>query len=228
MSLCFEAAAEGGTLRLALPCGAGDAVAAALALAEHEALIVALEGWLQQPLDPRPAPAAGAGEPLLWARSGVLRLGFPWALLAAAPAAPMLPVEWPELSFEIDVAGFDAAPRPADAGAGVLLLPPAFEPAWRVLLHAGTLALVAEAEWRGPGEELALFGPPQTGLAQRAAWRVQLDARLQRSLPELLGWVAPAAPPRPDGAARLVGPDGAARAGNIAPALGGAGLWIAA
>ena len=282
MSLVFEAATAGGVLRIVLaqPAGdavgsmaeqpvgdavgsmaeqpVGDAVAAALALAEHEALIVALEAWLQQPLDPRPllptdAAAHDADPDLLWADCGGLRLGFAWSLLlnaASVPSASALPVAWPELAFEIDVAEFSTDPRPAaaqpaapqppeshaDPADAVLLLPPAFEPTWRVLLHGvatqTTPPLWADAEWRGPGTAPLLCGAPQAGRRRRAAWRVQLDTRYQRPLPELLGWVTSAdaegaaPPPRPSGAAHLIAPGQPAQRGSIAPALGGAGLWI--
>ena len=270
MSLVFEAATAGGVLRIVLaqPAGdavgsmaeqpVGDAVAAALALAEHEALIVALEAWLQQPLDPRPllpteAAAHNADPDLLWAQCGGLRLGFAWSLLlnaASVPSASALPVAWPELAFEIDVTEFSTDPRPAaaqpaaprppeshaDPADAVLLLPPAFEPTWRVLLHGvaapTTPPLWADAEWRGPGTALLLCGAPQPGRRRRAAWRVQLATRYQRSLPELLGWLTladpdlAAPPPRIGGAAYLIAPGQPAQRGSIAPALGGAGLWI--
>ena len=272
MSCVFEAATAGGALRIALAQPAGDAVSAALALAEHEALIVALEAWLQQPLDLHPltstAAAANADTALLWARCGALRLGFAWSLLlnaASVPSASALPIEWPELAFEIDVAGFSTDPRPvdaqpanapadarSDAHTAALLLPPSFEPAWRVALQgvgatgANAAANVpppplwADAEWRGPGTALELCGAPQSGAPRRAAWRVQLDACYQRSLPELLGWITPAAPADADadvpdvpdvparlsGAAHLIAPGQPPRRGRIAPALGGAGLWI--
>ena len=276
MSLVFEAGSAGGALRIELTPPAGDAVAAALALAEHEALIVALEAWLQQPLDPRPllpADAAHDGDAdLLWAQCGAVRLGFAWPLLlnaASVPSASALPVEWPDLAFEIDVAEFSTDPQPADAqpADAVLLLPPAFEPTWRVLLHGVATPnqttpappLWADAEWRGPGTALRLGGAPQPGPRRRAAWRVQLDTRYQRPLPELLGWVSPAeaeaaataprpsgasspprasgvpssprpggdpSPPRFSGAAHLIAATRPAQPGCIAPALGGAGLWI--
>ena len=268
MSLAFEAASAGGALRIELAQPAGDAVAAALALAEHEALIVALEAWLQQPLDPRPllpsdAASHGVDDDLLWAQCGAVRLGFAWPLLlnaASVPSASALPVEWPDLAFEIDVAEFSTDPQPADAqpADAVLLLPPAFEPTWRVLLHGVATTdpttpappLWADAEWRGPGTALRLSGAPQPGLRRRAAWRVQLDTRYQRPLPELLGWVTSAdagrgaaassdggapseprdsaapSPPRISGAAHLIAPARPAQPGCIAPALGGAGLWI--
>ena len=250
MSLVFEAASAGGALRIELAQPAGDAVAAALALAEHEALIMALEAWLQQPLDPHPLPPgdAAADADLLWAQCGAVRLGFAWPLLlnaASVPSASALPVEWPDLAFEIDVAEFSTDPQPADAqpADAVLLLPPAFEPTWRVLLHGVATPnqttpappLWADAEWRGPGTALRLGGAPQPGRRRRAAWRVQLDTRYQRPLPELLGWTTRAAsddlddramPPRLSGGAHLIAPARPAQPGNIAPALGGAGLWI--
>lgn len=262
MSFVFEAASAGGVLRIVVAQPAGDAVAAALALTEHEALIVALEAWLQQPLDPRPllateAAAHDADADLLWAHCGALKLGFAWPLLlnaASVPSASALPVEWPDLAFEIDVAEFSTDPQPVAAqrvdvqpADAVLLLPPAFEPTWRVLLHGVATAtttpppLWADAEWRGPGTALRLCSAPQPGRRRRAAWRVQLDTRYQRPLPELLGWVTPAdadggaaapnesgapSPPRLSGAAHLIAPARPALAGCIAPALGGAGLWI--
>ena len=259
MSFVFEAATAGGVLRIGLAQPSGDAVAAALALAEHEAVIAALEAWLQQPLDlrpllPREAASHDGGADLLWARCGAVRLGFAWPLLlnaASVPSASALPVEWPDLAFEIDVAEFSTDPQPAAArlvdvhpADAVLLLPPAFEPTWRVLLHGVATTttktttstappLWADAEWRGPGTALRLCGAPQAGLRRRAAWRVQLDTRYQRPLPELLGWVTPAADaegsaaaPHEGGAAHLIAPARPAQPGCIAPALGGAGLWI--
>ena len=279
MSLVFEAATAGGALRIEVAQPAGDAVAAALALAGHEALIVALEAWLQQPLDPRPvlpgeaaAGVAGAADAdLLWAHCGAVRLGFAWPLLlnaASVPSASALPVEWPDLAFEIDVAEFSTDPQPVSSqfvaaqldaaqpsdmqpADAVLLLPPAFEPTWRVLLHGVATTttttptattttttapthppLWADAEWRGPGTALLLCGAPQPGRRRRAAWRVQLATRYQRPLPELLGWTTRAAaddaatPLRIGGAAHLIAAARPPRAGCIAPALGGAGLWI--
>ena len=279
MSFVFEAATAGGALRIEVAQPAGDAVAAALALAGHEALIVALEAWLQQPLDPRPvlpgeAAAGAADADLLWAHCGAVRLGFAWPLLlnaASVPSASALPVEWPDLAFEIDVAEFSTDPQPvaaqrvdtqpvaaqlvdtqpvaAQPAGAVLLLPPAFEPTWRVLLHGVAAAVTtvtttttttapttpplwADAEWRGPGTALLLCGAPQPGRRRRAAWRVQLATRYQRPLPELLGWTTRAAaddaamPLRISGAAHLIAAARPPRAGCIAPALGGAGLWI--
>lgn len=226
MNLCFEAQAREGVLRLVLPDERGDAVAAALALAEHEALIVVLEQWLQQPLDPQPVARADAGPGLWWAEAGPVQIGMAWPLLAAQTRAPAWTLRWPDFPFEATVAAFDEAPRPADAQGGVLLLPPAFESAWRVNLHAPLKDLLAEAEWRGPGHELLLVNPPEPGAAPDAGWRVQLAEPLMRSLPELLGWIAPVTPWCPGDLAYLLGPDGSRHAGHIAPALGGFGLWL--
>lgn len=217
MTLTFEAI---GGLRLQLPQPAGDALDAALALAAHEPQVAALEAWLKQPLDLRPVAAEPAA-PLVWADAGELRVGLPWALLAAAAPAPA-DWCWPTLGFEVDVAGFAGAPPHAEAG--VLLLPPAFEPAWRVVLHAPDAALAVDAEWRGPGAELALCGPPEPPAAARAPWRVQLAGRVERPLAQWLGW-QPLAPIAPGAAALITGPQGAVREGRLAPALAGFGLW---
>lgn len=208
-------------LALELPLPAGDAVHAALALAGHEALLAALDGWLDAPPDWR--PGAAPAEPAFWAEAeGGVRIGFGWPLLARAAAAPPLALRWPELSFEVEVAAFDAAPLPPGHGAGVLLLPPAFDALWRTTLHGH--GLVAEAEWRGPGAALALCAPPEPAAARRAPWRVLLDTALVRPLPDWLGWQAPPSPV-PGAAARLVGPEGT-RTGRIVPALQGFGLLL--
>jgi hypothetical protein len=231
MSCCFEAAlAGGGVLRLALAQTAADALDAALALAEHEGLIAAMEAALQMPLDPHPvAQFEGEADDMLWldADAGT-RLGLPWPALLSMANAPAWPIAWPTLAFDVEVAAFETRPLPEDAATGVLLLPPAFEPAWRVALHDGTLGLVAEGEWRGPGSEIVFDAAPEPERipARRAPWRVLLDQRCERPLPELLGWVTPAAPLRPGDAAWLVGPHGQRQPGRIAPALAGAGLWI--
>lgn len=226
MNLVFEAQAREGRLRLVLPDEAGDAVAAALALAEHEALIAVLEEWLQQPLDPQPLLRGEPVPALWWADAGAVQLGFDWALLAAQTQAPAWTLRWPDFAFEATVAAFDSAPRPHDAQAGVLLLPPAFEPPWRVLLQSPAKGLLAEAEWRGPGHELLLVNPPEPGEAADPPWRVQLAEPLVRSLPELFGWIEPAHDWRPGDLALLLGPDESRHAGHIAPALDGFGLFL--
>jgi hypothetical protein len=229
MSCCFEAAlVGGGVLRLALARPVADALDAALALAEHECLIAALEAALRAPLDPRPvAQFDGEADGMLWVDAGAgVRLGLPWPALLSMASAPAWPIAWPTLAFEVEVAAFETPPRPEDAGAGVLLLPPAFEPAWRVALHDAARGLVAEGEWRGPGSELVFDAAPEPGRAARAPWRVLLAEHCERPLPALLGWSATAAPPRPRDAAWLVGPQGQRQPGRIAPALAGAGLWI--
>jgi len=226
MNLVFEARANEGLLRLVLPDEAGDPVAAALALAEQEPLIAVLEQWLQQPLDPQPVPRGEPGPQLWWAEAGTVQLGFEWSLLAAQTQAPAWTLRWPDFHFEATVAGFDEAPRPVDAQGGVLLLPPAFESAWRVNLQAPLKGLMAEAEWRGPGSELLLVNPPEPGEAAEPAWRVQLVEPLVRSLPELFGWIEAASEWRPGDMAHLLGPDDSRHAGHIAAALGGFGLWL--
>lgn len=227
MNLVFEAQAREGRLRIVLPDESVDAVAAALALAEQEPLIAVLEQWLRQPLDPRPlrrdAPAVAD---LWWAEAGPVQLGFEWSLLAAQTQPPAWTLRWPDFHFEATVAGFDESPRPVDAQAGVLLLPPAFESAWRVNLQAPQKGLIAEAEWRGPGHELLLVNPPEPGEATEPPWRVQLAEPLVRSLPELFGWIEAAHEWRPGDLAHLLGPDDSRHAGHIAPALNGFGLFL--
>ena len=227
MNLCFEAAAAAGTLRISLPDIEGpsvDPIDAALALADHEPLVTGLEAWLQQPLDPLPVPRFDVSVPLLWVDAGGVRLGLPWPLLLSAPGAPALAMDWPEIEFEVEVAGFDSNPLPSGAAGGVLMLPPSFDGAWRVLLRNETL--LAEAEWAGPGTPLLLCAPPEPSSAPRPPWTVALSLPWRQALPELLGWRPAAAAPRPDAAAWLVGPAGPQRRGRIAPALAGAGLWL--
>lgn len=227
MSIGFDAPLDAGGLRLVVPGAAADAVDAALALGAHEPLVAALETALGAALDPRPLAEAGADDiPRLWVEAaGGVRLGWSWPLLFALAGPPACAIAWPALAFEVDVAGFDASPRPAGAGAGVLLLPPAFDEPWRVALHAPAAGLAAAAVWRGPGTAPALEGRPAVAAAPRARWRVQLAAPWSCALPALLGW-SPAEPAPAGDAAWLVGPAGVEARGRIAPAFGGAGLWI--
>lgn len=207
-------------LALELPAPAGDALDAALALAAHEPLLQALDAWLSRAPDWQPGTPPAA--PPFWAAAeGGARLGADWATLARAGGPPP-PLQWPELEFEVEVAAFDAAPRPADGGPGLLLLPPSFEAPWRAVLHGP--GLVAEAEWRGPGHALALCAPPEPAPPARAPWRVVLAAACRRPLPDWLGW---SAPPSPVAGAQawLAGPEGR-QAGRIVPALGGFGLLL--
>jgi hypothetical protein len=227
MSLCFQAPLPTGSLRLALPADAADAVAAALALDAHEGLVAALEQALQQPLDPRPVPNFGAeppADPTLWADAGAgVRVGLPWSALAALSAAPRWPLRWPSLSFEVELAAFAQRPLPVEESAaadGVLLLPPAFQPPWRILLHDAEHGLVMDAEWRGPGSDIVCHAAPEPAAGARPPWRVVLAERFERPLAQWLGWEA--APPLSGGAAAaLLGPAGpamAASAGSFAPA----------
>lgn len=229
MSIAFEAGTGEGRLHLKLPGLAADAVAAALALAEHEPVIAALEDWLGEPLDPKPLTAGEDGATLTWLRCGELRLGLPWALLVRAQSAPALEIDWPALVFDIAVAEFDAPPLPPHARGGVLLLAEAAEAAWPVRLSAREWRdwpLHLQARWAGPGQALELDAAPVWGARAPAPWRVQLDQPLQRTLPELLGWTATKASPLPGPGAVLLAPAAAPRAGTLAPALGGTGLWL--
>jgi len=222
MSLCFEASLPTGRLRLALPGDAADAVAAALALAEHEGLVAALEAALQQPLDPRPIASFGAEPPaeaVLWADAGDgVRIGLPWSAVTAMSGPPDRPLRWPALSFEVEVAAFAQCPLPDGAAAaveqcplpdgaatGVLLLPPAFQAPWRVLLLDAAHGLGIDAEWGGPGSPIVCHAAPEPAATARPPWRVLLAERIERPLAQWLGWEA--APPLSAGAAAaLVGP----------------------
>jgi hypothetical protein len=222
MSMCFEAALPAGRLRLALPGDAADAVAAALALAQHEGLVAALESALQQPLDPRPVASFGAEPPaeaVLWADAGDgVRVGLPWSAVSAMGTPPDWPLRWPQLAFDVEVATFAQCPLPDGAGAGiarcalphgaaegVLLLPPAFQAPWRVLLHDADHGLGIDAEWRGPGGQIVCHAAPEPAVGARPPWRVLLAERIERPLAQWLGWEA--APPLTAGAAAaLVGP----------------------
>jgi hypothetical protein len=237
--VAFEAALPDGRLRLVLPApvDAGvpiDAVDAALLLAQHEALLQALEPWLQAGLVPTPCKQAAArgADSLVWAGgAGGVELGFDWALLSSIDpgAPPPLALQWQALEFSVEVAHFDSAPwpsPPAPATApGVLLLPPSFAASWRVQLHHALLA--TEAEWGGPGSALMLSGAAQRrdAVAAAPAWVVSLDEPCALTPPQLLGWSTDMAAPMREGAS-LRGPQGQRWPGRIAPALGGAGLWL--
>ncbi len=227
MNLLFQARTPGGALWLAFAQEAGDAVAAALALAEQEPLLAALEAWLGTPLDPVPAAHPEPTQRLWWAQAGAVQLGLPWPLLAAQTQAPPLALRWPAIELEASVAGLEdpGLPEGEASPGGVLLLPPAFEPSWRVLLHAPAQGLVAEAEWRGPGTELLLCAAPEPAAPPSTPWRVSLVDTGHRTLPELLGWAA-ASPWQPGALAWLHGPEERRHAGRVAPALGGFGLWL--
>jgi hypothetical protein len=232
-SVAFEAVLPDGRLRLVLPADSGtpvDAVGAALLLAQHEPLLQALEPWLQAALVP--APCAPVDDGLFWARGerGV-ELGFDWALLSSIdPGAPQpLALQWRALSFLVEVGRFDRAPwpnasEPAQAP-GVVLLPPSFAASWRVQLRHAQLA--TEAEWAGPGSALVLSGAAQACDAAAAVtpWVVNLDAPCALIPPQLLGWSATPSAALADSAS-LHGPHGQRWPGRIAPALGGAGLWL--
>lgn len=242
-TVAFEAVLPTGRLRLCLPAAAHapappDVIDAALLLARHEALVQTLEPWLQAAIVPQPctATADNAADALIWANAeGGVQLGFDWALLSSIDptTAPPLPLQWQALSFSVEVAHLDRAPwmsPPASgpeepAAPGVLLLPPSFAPSWRVQLNGPLLA--AEAEWGGPGNPLMLSGAPvlREQSTDAAAWLVCIDTPCSFTPPQLLGWDA--SPPAPMPAnATLHSPQGQRWQGRIAPALGGAGLWL--
>lgn len=237
--VAFEAALPDGRLRLVLPAPVDavvpiDAVDAALLLAQHEALLQALEPWLQAGIVPMPCKQAAArgADSLVWAGSeGGVELGFDWALLSSIDpgAPPPLALQWQALEFSVEVAHFDSAPVPGPhepaAAPGVLLLPPSFAASWCVQLQHALLA--TEAEWDGPGSALLLSGAAERRDAAAAAprWVVSLDEPCALTPPQLLGWSAQTAAPMPGGAS-LRGPQGQRWPGRIAPALGGAGLWL--
>jgi hypothetical protein len=242
-TVAFEAVLPAGRLRLALPTAVDapapqDVIDAALLLARHEALVQALEPWLQAAIVPQPctATADNALDPLIWASTdGGVQLGFDWALLSSIdPAtAPPLPLQWQALAFSVEVARLDRAPWPQPPASspheptapGVLLLPPSFAPSWRVQLQGALLA--TEAEWGGPGNPLMLSGAPQLRdqSADANAWLVYIDTPCSFTPPQLLGWDASL--PAPLSAdASLHSPQGQRWPGRIAPALGGAGLWL--
>jgi hypothetical protein len=233
-SLAFEAVLPDGRLRLLLPTGRDapvDVVDAALLLAQHEPLVQALEPWLQAALVPAPCATAD-DDGLLWAGSGHgVELGFDGALLSSIdPGAPQpLALQWRALDFSVEVAQFDNAPWPnASERAptpGVLLLPLSFAASWRVQLHHALLA--TEAEWGGPGSALVLSGTAQwrDGAGAARPWVASLDATCSLTPPQLLGWSAAPSAALGDSAS-LHGPQGQRWPGRIAPALGGAGLWL--
>ncbi len=259
MSLCFEAPAVGGPLRLVLGDQAHstppDALTAALALAPCEPLLQALEAWWQTALDPQPVDNPpdhpSTSGPWLWLQAAVdagagganraangtpsngpssVSLGLPWAqLLAAAPPTTALPWIWPTLAWRVVLATYPHNPLPAGpVTGGALLLPPAFEGAWRVQLRCAEPALQAEAEWAGPGHPLQLCGPPEAaaGNAQAdAPWWVELRTTWTASLPQLLGW-APLPTEVLGDQACLHGAVPPGHTGTVAPALGGAALWL--
>lgn len=233
MTRHFHAAATGGTLVLVLDgehaCAAADAcdaVDAALALHAHEPLVAALEQWLQQPLDPAPADDAGDAGALVWAQAGAgVSIGLPWGALERVRAPAPAVLAWPEFRFDVEVAALPDAPRPPPAGNGALLLPPAFEPPWHITLRARERAFELPARWRGPGHPPVPEGPARAPQRAPAPWRVLLEQAWCAGVPALLGWTAPP-PQRLGAAAQLVGPGGPVCGGRIAPALGGAALFV--
>ena len=236
----FTAATPQGTLHLLLPARHGaDAVGAALALADAEPLLAALEVWLAISLDPVPQPGAGDGNGsgsdneaagLVWCSApGNVRLGMPWPLLAQASPwdTSGLPVlHSPVLELQVVLARWPVLPPAPDASTGgLLLLPASFDGSWRVSLVQAELGFEIDAHWPGPGHPPTLAGAPRRAVAQAAS--VRLVQTLHWPLQALLGWVQPPDAPLAD-PAQAFGATAAPAAcsGRIVPALGGFGLLV--
>ena len=231
-TLHFSAPTAHGSVRLELPSRHGDdAVAAALALADAEPLLQALESWLGTALDPTPhleGPVpVGAG--LVWcSAAGDARVGLPWPWLAQATPCGVAGLHLPALTLRVDVARWATLPpRPPSAASstGLLLLPAAFDGAWRVTLVEPALGFEVDALWAGPGTAPRLAGAPRAAAPPAAA--VRLLQTLQWPLAALMGWRQP--PDTPLGDAAQAGSPGAACAafgGRIVPALGGFALLV--
>lgn len=247
----FEQPTAEGSLRLQVPSlgpQPRDPAGAALALANCEGLLLALETWLGRALDPSPlegdaavpadAVTAQVNDPAL-APAGTA-LAVPLALLQAHPQLPDClggdALAWTPFHFDVELARYERLPLPDDAPAsgGVLLLPGSFQAAWPVrLLHRG-LGIDWPAAWRGPGSAFELDAmprarPPEPG--EPAAWRVILSAGLNIDVARALAGDMPAL--RLDGEAAtraaLFGPlaDTPIAHGRVVPALQGAALWLA-
>jgi hypothetical protein len=261
----FCAPTPHGELHMQLPAHHGeDAVGAALALDDAQALLLALEQWLALSLDP--APAAGRAEPppgLLWCSAADnAHLGLPWQLLAQAPPSGMPVLQGPELALHVVVARWStlallqqpqphansnviasaAAAAAAGAGAnananatanshaaGLLLLPASFAEAWRVTLVQPELGFEVDAQWPGPGHAPTLAGAPRA--AEASAASVRLLQTLHWPLAAVMGWCQAPDIALSDQAQLWHHQAGGAQAvssGCIVPALGGAGLLVAA
>jgi hypothetical protein len=225
----FIADTPHGSLHLELPAAHGaDAIGAALALADAEPLLAALENWLGLDLDPRPQiPAAAPPAGLLWcSAANNAHLGMPWPLLAQAPPSGMPALQGPELALTVHVARWAQLPtRPP--GGGLLLLPAAFEEHWRITLVQPDLGFEIDALWAGPGSPATLAGAPRAAAA--AAATVRLMQTLHWPLPAVMGWCQTPDTPLTEGAQGW--PAGAATpafSGRIVPTLGGAGLLVQA
>ena len=227
----FSAHTPQGALHLELPARHGsDAVGAALALADAEPLLVALETWLALSLDPVPQPSpATPPAGLVWCSTADnAHLGLPWPLLAQAPPSGMPVLHGPELELRVEVAHWPALPAPPDAATGgLLLLPASFGGSWQVTLVQDELGFEIDAHWAGPGHTPTLAGAPRAAEAGAAA--VRLVQTVRWPLPAVLGWSQTPETPLSDAAqAWAAGAAQASCSGRIVPALGGAGLWVPA
>jgi hypothetical protein len=231
----FCAQTPHGELHLQLPARHGqDALGAALALNDADALLLALEQWLALSLDPAPVP--GPGEPpkgLLWcSAAGNAHLGLPWQLLAQAPPSGMPVLQGPELALQVVVARWpqpQPLPQQLPHAAGLLLLPDSFADAWRVTLVQPELGFEVDAQWPGPGHAPTLAGAPRVAAASAAS--VRLLQTLHWPLAAVMGWCQAPDTALSDQAQLWQHTARGAQtafAGCIVPALGGAGLLVAA
>ncbi len=230
----FCAQTPHGALHLQLPAHHGnDAVGAALALADAQPLLLALEQWLALSLDPAPVPEPAEPPPgLLWCSAADnAHLGWPWQLLAQAPPSGMPFMHGPELALHVVVARWPKLPAlpPAHAG-GLLLLPASFADGWRVTLVQPELGFELDAQWAGPGHAPTLAGAPRA--AEASAATVRLRQSLHWPLAAVMGWCQAPDTALSDQAQvwhkAAAGGAQATLSGCIVPALGGAGLLVAA
>jgi hypothetical protein len=230
----FCAQTPHGTLHLQLPARhGGDAVGAALALADAQPLLGALEQWLALTLDPAPGLEPADPPPgLLWCSTvDNVHLGLPWQLLAQAPPSGMPVLHGPELALQVVVARWpQLPPLPQAAGGGLLLLPASFADGWRVTLVQPELGFEIDALWAGPGHAPTLAGAPHAALGSAAT--VRLVQSLQWPMAAVLGWCQAPDTALSDQAQfwqqAAAGVAQARVSGCIVPALGGAGLLVAA
>jgi hypothetical protein len=231
----FCAQTPHGDLHLQLPARHGDdAVGAALALADAQPLLLALEQWLALTLDP--APVADNAQPppgLVWCSAADnAHLGWPWQLLAQAPPSGMPVLHGPELVLQVVVARWAQLPAlpclpSAPSSGGLLLLPASLAEAWRVTLVQPELGFEMDAFWAGPGHAPTLAGAPRA--AEPEAATLRLVQTLRWPLAAVLGWCEAPQTALADAAQAwhppsAAGDQRAAFSGRIVPALGGAGL----
>lgn len=190
-----------GDIRLSTPWGG---------LADSDGLIKQLALWCQQALVFGPAEqVAPRDEGAVQGLVSDIRLApmgtevaLPWALLKSMP--PPLPLQsasmvWPRLTFQVTVASLDEAlihPACVQEG-GMVLLPEAFQPPWRIRLdarevscalwghlhlNAGVIDLVSSVD----GREALEHDVTSPG---GSAWHVHLARAVVLDLPVAMGWI---------------------------------------